>query len=82
MLFRAGVCDEHKKKIGIACLMIALATAGCLWFLPGKEDAIEGTLIKNDPYYRVVEKGDYTYLYTIYNTEGKVVREEKSFVNR
>lgn len=68
-----------RKKTGIVCLMIALATAGCLWFLPGKEDAIEGTLIKNDPHYRVIDKGDYTYLYTIYNTEGKVVREEEKF---
>lgn len=67
------------KKTGIACLMITLAAAGCLWFLPGREDAVEGIVIEKDSHYRVVDKGDYTYFYTIYNTEGKVVREEDRF---
>lgn len=68
-----------RKKIGIVCLLIAMTIAGCLWFLPGKEKAVEGIVIKNDPHFRVVDQGEGKYLYIIYNTEGKAVREEEKF---
>lgn len=68
-----------RKGIGIACLLIAVAAAGCLWFLSGKEEAVEGTVIEKDTYFRVVDKGDGKYLYTVYNAEGKAVREEEKF---
>lgn len=68
-----------RKKIAIAGLLVAMTVAGCLWFLSDREDGIAGSIIDNDTYFRIIDKGEGKYLYTIYNTEGKVVREEEKF---
>lgn len=68
-----------RKKIAIAGLLVAMTVAGCLWFLSDREDGIAGSIIDNDTYFRIIDKGEGKYLYTIYNTEGKVIREEEKF---
>ncbi len=60
-----------KKKILGMLLFIATISGGCIWFISDKEE----TIIEDDKYFRIIDAGEEKYLYTIYNADGKAVRE-------
>lgn len=55
-------------------------TKSLCWGNSDKEDkVIEETIIKNDPYFRIIEVGEGEYLYKIYNTDGVEIKSDISY---
>lgn len=64
-----------KKKILGMLLFIAAISGGCIWFISGKEETIiEGEILEDDKYFRIIDAGEQTYFYLIYNADGKEVK--------
>ncbi|MDE7198618.1 MAG: hypothetical protein K2O15_07000 [Lachnospiraceae bacterium] len=64
-----------RKKILGMLLFIAMISGGCIWFVSGREE----TIIEEDKYFRIIDAGEQTYLYLIYNADGKEVKNGVSY---
>lgn len=66
---------EIKKLKWSAILIVVVLLGGYICCISNPKEII----IENDKYYKIVDMGEEKYFYTIYNTDGKVVKKGESY---